>query len=394
MGAAGRDGTCGGGRGRHVPACGAWMLAAVVVAGCGSSGSSEWVWDLPEGLPPPVVPEDNPMTEEKVELGRHLFYDRRLSLNETQACADCHQQDRAFSDGMLTAEGSTGDVHPRNSMQLTNVAYGATFIWAHPDLMTLEEQARGPIFATEPIVEMGFAGQEDELLRRLRNEPVYQDLFNGAFPEDADPYTVDNVLRALASFERTFLSFRAPFDRLLGGDESAVEDPDSVIRGWQLTDTERFDCFHCHETPFFTDSLRMEGQEVDARPFHNIGLYNIDGRGQYPPDNTGLYAHTGEPDDMGRFKAPTLRNVEVTAPFMHDGSYATLEEVIQHYIDAGRNVTDGEWVGDGRDSPVKSEFLTGIPEVTDQERADVMAFLRSLTDQEFLTNPALSNPWE
>jgi cytochrome c peroxidase len=372
--------------------CGAVALSALL--GCGSDGNRAWTWELPEGLPEPVVPEDNPMSYAKVELGRHLFYDRRLSLNQTQACADCHQQDKAFSDGRLTAVGSTHEEHPRNSMQLTNVAYKATYNWANPDVVTLEEQARGPIFGTAPIVEMGFAGQEEELVRRLRNEPVYQPLFMDAFPEDADPYTVDNVLKALACFQRTFLSFNAPFDRWLAGDDGAISM--SAQRGFELTIEERFDCFHCHETPFFSDSLRTVTLEVEAKPFHNVGLYNIDGRGAYPPHNTGLHEHTGLLDDMGRFKSPSLRNVLVTAPFMHDGSIETIEEVIEHYISGGRLITEGEWVGDGRDNPVKSEFIDGVfdPPATDQERADVLAFLESLVDEVFLTNPALSNPWE
>lgn len=376
-------------RGRHRHPGWGWGLgicAVLLAAACGSSGSSGWQWDLPEGFPLPVVPEDNPMSEEKVELGRHLFYDRRLSLNETQSCADCHQQEKAFSDGLVTAEGSTGEIHPRNAMQLTNVAYNATYNWAAPEVRTLEEQAHGPIFGTDPIVEMGFAGEEDELLQRLRDEPVYQEMFHGAFPEDADPYTVDNVLKALAAFQRTFLSFDAPFDRVLAGDESAVEDAASVLRGWELTDTPRFDCFHCHENPFFSDSHRTELDEVDVRPFHNIGLYNLDGRGAYPEGNQGLYEHTGLDDDRGRFKAPTLRNTTVTAPFMHDGSIATLEEVIDTYIEGGR--------GDGRHSPVKAEFITGIPDPTEQEVTDVMNFLESLTDEGFLTDPAFANPWE
>jgi cytochrome c peroxidase len=389
-----REARRGGRRRRPARAWLTWAVVSVLAGACGSNDSRPYVWELPEGFPLPVVPEDNPMSYEKIDLGRHLFYDRRLSLNETQACADCHEQAKAFSDGRVTALGSTDQVHPRNSMQLTNVAYNATYNWANPEVRTLEDQAHGPIFGTEPIVEMGFADQEDELLQRLRNEPVYQELFFSAFPEDADPYTVDNVLKAIAAFERTFLSFDAPFDRLLAGDESAVEDPASVLRGWELTDTPRFDCFHCHENPFFTDSHRTEGMEVDVRPFHNVGLYNCDGRGAYPEGNTGLHEHTGILDDMGRFKAPTLRNTMVTAPFMHDGSIETIEDVIQHYVDAGRVVSEGDCVGDGRDSPMKAEFITGIESPTDQEIADVLAFLRSLTDEGFLTDPALSNPWE
>ena len=131
----------------------------------------------------------------------------------------------------------------------------------------------------------------------------------------------------------------------------------------------------------------------DAALFHNTGLYNVDGAGAYPADNTGLVENTGEPEDMGRFRPPTLRNVAVTAPFMHDGSMETLDEVIRHYERGGRVIASGPHAGDGRESPLKSGLVAGFS-LTDQERADLIAFLEALTDEDFLTDPALSDPFE
>ena len=155
--------------------------------------------------------------------------------------------------------------------------------------------------------------------------------------------------------------------------------------------SERLECFHCHGGFNFTDSTTHADASVDRVGYHNNGLYNVDGNGAYPADNTGLYDMTGNRRDMGRFKAPTLRNVAVTAPYMHDGSLATLDEVIDHYARGGRNLSIGENAGDGRLSPFKSEFIRGF-ELEEQERADLLAFLDALTDQRVLTDERWSNP--
>ena len=363
-------------------------LVALVVA-CDPAPPEAFEWPLPEGLPVPLVPADNPMSDAKVELGRHLFYDTRLSGNQTQSCATCHVQKHAFTDGRPVAEGSTGEHTLRNSMSLANVAYSTTLTWANPLLLTLEQQMLVPLFGAEPV-ELGLRGREDELLARLREVPRYQELFGRAFPDDDDPVTLHNVTRALACFERRLLSGRAPFDRYNAGDAAALSD--SALRGAFLFHGERLECFHCHAGFNFQDSVAYVGKPARGGIFHNTGLYNIDGEGGYPPGNTGLHEFTGEPADMGRFRVPTLRNVAVTAPYMHDGSIATLSEVLDHYAAGGRTIATGPHAGVGRDNPYKSSFIRGF-ELSDQERADVLAFLASLTDEEFLTDPALADPW-
>ncbi len=349
-----------------------------------------YAWRLPPGFPQPVVPADNPMTAVKVELGRHLFYDRRLSDNGTQACASCHEQARAFTDGRTTSVGSTGQMHPRNSMGLANVAYAATLTWANPLLLTLEQQALVPMFGREPV-ELGLAGREQQLFERLRAEPRYAALFPRAFPGESDAFTVANVARALASFQRTLISGRSPYDRQVYGGDSAALSP-SAVRGAELFNSERLECFHCHNGFNLTDSVNYVGRGSFEARFHNTGLYNLGGTGAYPEPNTGVFSITGLAMDMGRFRTQSLRNVAVTAPYMHDGSVATLSDAIDHYAAAGRTIASGPNAGVGSQSPLRSGFLVGFA-VTPEERADLIAFLESLTDREFLTNPVHADPW-
>ncbi len=363
------------------------LASALVAAACGEPAGYDF--DLPPNFPAPRVPEDNAMSAEKVELGRRLFYDTRLSGNQTMSCSSCHIQALAFTDGRAVATGSTGEQTPRGAMSLANVGYAATMNWANHLLRTPEAQALGPMFAEMPV-ELGLAGKEDTLLARLRAEPVYQRLFPEAFPDDGDPFTLDRVVKAIAAFERTLISGGSRVDRYEAGDEGALTA--SEIRGRELFHSEVLECFHCHGGFNYSSSVDHQGNVFDQASFQNDGLYNLDGAGGYPEPNTGLYALTSDPTDMGRFKPPTLRNIDVTAPYMHDGSIATLEDVLDMYAAGGRNLTEGPYVGDGRANPNKSIFVRGFT-LTGEQRADVLAFLRALTDEDFLTNPAFSDPW-
>jgi cytochrome c peroxidase len=349
-----------------------------------------YVWDLPPGFPTPQVPEDNPMSEDKVELGRHLFFDLRLSGNGTQACASCHLQELAFADGKATPLGSTGEAIPRNSPGLGNVAYYSTLTWPSPLLEHLEQQLLVPLFGERPI-ELGLTGNEEIVLGRLRADPVYETLFRAAFPDDADPYTLNNVVKALASFVRTMISGDSPYDRYVyQGQEDALSE--SAQRGMALFFSETLECHHCHGSFLFSKAVKYEGSRFVEKSFANIGLYNLDGEGSYPAGHQGLFEFTADPADKGKYRSPSLRNVALTAPYMHDGSIATLEEVIRHYEAGGRVIESGPNAGDGRANPNKSTFIVGFT-LTDQERADVLAFLESLTDPAFLTDPRFGDPW-
>ena len=340
-----------------------------------------FVWQVPENFPLPRVPESNPMSWEKAELGRFLFYDTRLSGNETQSCASCHQQDVAFTDALPRAIGSTGEVHPRGSMSLANVAYASTLTWANPILSELAQQALVPMFGENPV-ELGMSGREDELFARLRGDGRYRRLFREAFPEESEPVNLATITRALATFQRTLISGNSPLDRwALGLDDNAISL--SAVRGIDLFFDENFECFHCHGGFNFSDSITHSGTPFVESAFHNNELYNLDGNGAYPPDNQGVFEISNDPDDMGRFKAPTLRNIALTAPYMHDGSLETLEDVIEHYADGG-----------APDVPVNlsSGFVRGFA-MTPQQKQDILAFLESLTDEEFVTKPTIADPF-
>ncbi|MBX3211565.1 MAG: di-heme enzyme [Labilithrix sp.] len=356
----------------------------------GAEPDDGYTWELPAWFPRPVVPADNPMSAVKVELGRHLFYDTRLSLNQSQSCASCHEQERAFTDGLARSVGSTGEEHPRNAMGLANVGYVSTLTWANPVLLTLEQQTVVPIFGDEPV-ELGMRNQEGELIARLSAEARYQVLFPRAFPGDPAPVSVGNVVKAISAFERTLVSGNSPFDRFSrGGEANAISE--SAKRGHSLFNSEKLECFHCHNGFNLMDSTHFEGKSAPEIRFHNTGLYNVGGLGAYPAPNRGVMEITTNGDDMGRFRAQSLRNIAVTAPYMHDGSIATLDEVLDHYAAAGRTITTGPHAGVGSQNPYKSALVIGF-ELTAGERADVLAFLRSLTDDEFLTAPRFANPW-
>jgi len=347
-------------------------------------------WSLPPAFPFPNVPADNPMTKEKVELGRYLFYDTRLSLNQIQSCATCHQQKLAFTDGRARGKGSTGQLHPRGPMSLVNVAYSPALTWANPNLRKLEDQALVPLFGEDPV-ELGMTGKEELLAQRLKVEPLYERLFPAAFPGEADPFTLGNTVKAIASFERTILSGNSPYDRYRVGDDPNAISP-SAKRGEALFFSERLECFHCHGGFNFTGTIDYLDKGFAEVEFHNTGLYNTKGRFSYPEPNLGLFLFTHQAEDIGKFKAPTLRNIAITAPYMHDGTIKTLSAAIDHYKVGGRTVKTGPDAGIGADNPNKSEFIKRFA-LSPQERKDLLEFLRSLTDNTVLNDPAFSDPF-
>ncbi|MCI0659227.1 MAG: di-heme enzyme, partial [Acidobacteria bacterium] len=311
------------------------------------------------------------------------------SGNGTYSCASCHQQELAFTDGRAHALGSTGVAHPRSAMSLANVAYSATLTWADPALTRLEEQMLTPMFNQQPV-ELGLAGQEEALLQRIASNPLYPPMFVAAFPDDSDPISLLNLRRAIASFERILLSGDAPYDRLVyRGESQALSE--SARRGMRLFFSDRLNCSRCHGGFTFSGPIAFEGLEPIAPTFHNTGLYNLGGTGRYPEDNTGLFGFTGKEEDMGRFRAPTLRNVELTAPYMHDGSIATLSEVLAHYAAGGRTLTEGPEAGVGRENPHKSDLIRGF-DLDEHQKSDLIEFLKSLTDRSFVTDPRFGDP--
>ena len=378
----------------HVVVAAFALVVAGVTARLGAHALAQdppYAWQIPAPFPRPWVPADNPMSVAKVELGRRLFYDTRLSVNGTQSCASCHQQARAFTDGLAQAEGATGQHHPRGSMSLANVGYNPTLTWADSSMHSLEAQALVPMLGTEPV-ELGLAGIETRVLDALRRDPIYQHLFPRAFPESGDRYSITNVVRALAAFERTIISVQSPYDRYrYGGDTNAISA--SAKRGEVIFFSgQRGSCFQCHGGWNFNGDVRYEGRPDVRTGFFNTGLYNVAGTTSYPSSNTGLFQHTRKPEDVGRFRVPTLRNIAVTAPYMHDGSIATLGDVLDHYAAGGRTIRLGPNAGVGHENPNRAPNVHGFT-LNDADKQDLIAFLESLTDSTFLRNPALGNPW-
>lgn len=349
-------------------------LAAVFVAAfCLSAGDFEWT--LPKGFPRPAVPADNPMTPAKVELGRYLFYDKRISVNGRESCGSCHKQELAFTDGRARAEGTTGQLHPRSSMSLANVAYNPVFTWANATLNSLEEQALTPMLGEDPI-ELGLKGREQQYLDTIGRDKIYQRLFPVAFPAETSLVSLSNVVKAISTFERSIVSFRSPYDRYrYGHDESALSE--SAKRGEILfNSSEHARCFRCHGGWNLSGNVRYEGgSEQPSGSFLNTGVT------RYLPPNRGLFEQSKRPEDVGKFRVPSLRNIAVTAPYMHDGSVATLEDVIDHYAAGGKT-----------EHPNKSPILRPF-RLTADEKHDLIEFLKSLTDEELLHDPRWSDPW-
>jgi len=350
--------------------------------------------DVPAGFPQPLEARAE-FDPARAELGRHLFYERRLSVNETTSCGSCHRQELAFTDVHPQAHGATGELHPRGAMSLANVVYNETYTWASRRFDSLERQMLQPLLGENPV-EMGLGGRVSEALDRLRSDPTYPPLFAAAFPEVVDPITLDHVVQAIAVFERTLLSGGSRYDRYVyWGEIDALSAEEK--RGRDLFFSDRLACSKCHAGFNLSGAVVYEGAPPRVAPlFHHNGLYDEDGRGGYPESDRGLLEESSQARDEGLFRAPTLRNIEVTAPYMHDGSLETLEEVVDHYASGGPG---GRPRGDGA-LPVarkrrdrKSQLVRGF-ELTRQDRSALLAFLRSLTDHDFLTDPRFSDPFD
>ena len=300
-------------------------------------------FEIPEGFPPMAIPVDNPMTVEGVELGRKLFFDPILSIDSTKSCASCHLPQFSFADPMRFSEG-VGGFTQRHSMPLVNVGWAPSLFWDGRSA-SLEEQAVQPV---QQAVEMG--EEWDHVVEKLARNPDYPRLFEMAFGNR--PVTRDLAVKAIAQFERTLISSNSKYDRFLAG--GAELSPREQL-GFELFNNETGDCFHCHGTILFTDNQ-----------FHNNGI-------DIAPPDSGLAAITGRVFDLGKFKSPTLRNIEYTAPYMHDGRFATLEEVVEFYSSGIRKSAL-------TDPLLRARRHTLTPE---QQEA-LVAFLKTLSDPGFL----------
>lgn len=301
----------------------------------------------------PVIPFDNEQTVEGIALGKKLFFDPILSANQTQACADCHAPENAFTDPDRFSDGINGILGNRNSMPLFNLAwnYDEKFLW-DGSAFSLEHQAFSPV--RDPI-EMAETWSNVE--QKLQSHTEYPELFEQAFGTKQIDSTL--ITKAIAQFERTLISSNSKFDKFLLGEATLTP---QELNGFNVfMDENRGDCFHCHgseNNPLWTDNL-----------FHNNGLDRAF-------SDLGLGAVTGDPADNGKFRSPSLRNLAFTAPYMHDGRFATLEDVINHY-------SEGLQPSPTID-PLMKKIAQGGVQLTPEDKADLKAFLLTLSDYEFI----------
>lgn len=350
---------------------GSSLILALAPGRLKSQTTDEELLHLPSGILPPVIPDDNPLTAAKIALGEKLYFDARLSADNTVSCATCHDPAKGFSDGKRVAVGIGGKAGVRHSPTVLNAAFNDLQFWdGRAD--TLEEQAKGPLINP---VEMGMPSH-DAVAAKLQNAPEYPPLFKAAF--DSDRITIDNVVRAIASYERTVVSFSAPFDRFIAGDKTAMSE--SAQRGWDLFNG-KARCNNCHgyvaSIPTFTDNK-----------FHNIGVamhgadfVELSRKAEQSPESIAALAHEAgyselgrflvskQKKDIGAFKTPGLRNVALRAPYMHDGSQATLEDVVEFYDKGGEN------------NPYLDGGIRPL-QLTPQETADIVEFLKALTSDD------------
>ncbi|WP_221797081.1 cytochrome c peroxidase [Oceanobacter mangrovi] len=377
----------------------AGLMLLSIVTGCGPAPSStapfsttqvqpdktreeasDFEWQLPAGVAPPLIPANNPMTRAKFELGRHLFYDSRLSAKGNIACASCHHQDKGFSDGRIKPAGTYGDVHPRNAQALGNTGWYGTLNWANPVTVTLERQIQIPMFGDTPFEHGLEEHNQQQILATLLADPVYQRLLTSAYPTPQQNWNyLRHLVPALATFVRGMTSFDAPWDHYLQGDNDALSS--SAQRGLALFRSDELKCSQCHQANhFLTDSHISSLTGSHANGFHNNAAVVA-----YLYPNTGKHEATGKAEELGLFRTPSLRNIALTAPYMHDGSQPDLRSVIANYAAGGIR-------SDSTERGIKDPLIRGFT-LTAAETDDLMAFLCSLTDSAFVTNVLYSNPW-
>jgi cytochrome c peroxidase len=317
------------------------LLLAVLALGLGAAGhAAGYVWNLPRGFPVPAVPADNPMSEAKVALGARLFADPRLSSTGRFSCQSCHAPSRAFTDGLARSRGVNGGELPLNAPTILNTAYSPALGWHDTGVKTLEQQMRGPLFNRHPA-ELGLAGREAQVEAQLAADASMRDAFAAAFPGSSPAVSMDNLIRAIAAFERTQFAGSSAFDRyVFAGDHRALDERQR--RGMELFFAPRSGCSGCH------GGINFAGPWIDAG--HTAGQ--------------AIFVDAGTGSAV---KVPTLRNVAATAPYLHDGRLGTLREVLEHYE---RLAADPH-----ADPRLRRAALTT------PERADLLAFLESLTDR-------------
>lgn len=324
--------------------------------------------------------------QQLVNTGRHLFYDRRLSVNNTRACGSCHAQEFSFTDSYVRSIGALGDLHQRNARPLINLTLNKYFTSADSSITTLEQQINNPMFNTHPV-EMGIKENETAILQKIKADTLYRRLFAAAFPGQTNAVTIENIKKALVAFEQNITALNAPYDKFIAGNKTALTAQQQ--QGMALFFSDSLQCGSCHGGKNFSEPVVKETNGRIAY-YHNTGLYSFGNN--YPPADQGLFEKTGNENDKGKFRVPTLRNLQFTAPYYHDGTGLSLEDVVKAYERGGRLLTEKNYSSDGKTNARKSPLIRGFA-ITLQQRQALISFLYALTDSTVLTNPAYANPF-
>jgi cytochrome c peroxidase len=319
-----------------------------------------------------------------IELGKYLFFDRRLSINQTRSCGTCHNPQFAFTDGYKRSLGAYADLHQRNTQPLFNLSELKYFTASDSTLHSPLQQMDNPLFNTHPI-EMGIKGNEAIILKRIETDNAYKKLLS----EAGLTLTWANIKIAIAQFTLSIKSNNSPYDKFIKGDSNALSLNEK--NGKEIFFSSKTKCASCHGgNNFSTPNIKNDKGEINF--YFNTGLYNIDGKGAYPLYDQGLFQHTKNNNDMGKFRVPTLRNLAYTAPYMHDGSVASLNEAIDLYINGGRKITEGINNGDGITNKYKHAFINPIL-INEEEKKNLLSFLLTLSDSSFIKNADYQNPF-
>lgn len=312
------------------------------------------------------IPADNPMTAEGIELGRHLFYDNILSVDSTLSCSSCHLPGGAFTDNTAFSVGVKGELTPRSSMALINAIYFSNGLFWDGRSQSLEDQALLPV---EDLIELHEEWPNVEV--KLQRHATYPEMFRKAFGIDSkEDITRDLAVKAIAQFERTLISGNSRYDQWQRGEyQPNDEEIDGFLMFFDRADGALPDaeCAHCHNEPLFTTDEYFNNGLDEAENFEDFA-------------DIGLGGVTNKPSDNGKFRAPTLRNIEFTAPYMHDGRFQTLEEVIDHYNSGGQPADN------------KDPLLHNLG-LTEEQKQNLIAFLKMLSDEDFVNNPDFQSPF-
>lgn len=317
---------------------------------------------------------------EEIKLGQLFFFDKRLSINKTKSCSSCHDPQFAFTDGYRTPTGVFGDVVPHNTPTLINIAGNSIFNWANPNITNLQQQSSIPLFGTHPI-EMGMDSNDTKALDYVLADEQYSSILKKNSINSLHWYFVKNCI---AAYVKTLKFQNSKYDKWLKKKVNFTKDEKA---GMNLFFSDDLLCSRCHGGKDFDKPVNP-----DMYPYQNIGLYNIGDSNAYANNDNGVFAVTKDKEDIGRFKIPTLRNIVLTAPYFHDGSAATLEEVIETYAKGGREIKEGPYKGNGQLHPNKHPLI-GSFTITAKQKEQLISFLNTLTDTSYLNKKLCQNPF-